>query len=304
VLFRPDERNAGLVVVSTEPGDEARLPGHAGGHCIFWDHDLAISRQYTAVPPDAVPGARYTYNAHWLLLDPMLRTIQRLPLSQTAAFLDQVRALRPAPEHGGAPITAPVLTVPRIFEPEFCRALIQLYERGDHTESGFMVERDGKTVAKQDDRFKRRRDCWIDDQAYVTAIKQRLSYRLFPEIFKAFQFRPAFIERYIVACYDAATGGFFRPHRDNTSGGTAHRQFAVTINLNAEAYEGGDLVFPEFGDRTYRAPTGAAIVFSCSLLHEAQPVTRGRRFAFLPFLSDQAGAATAQANAHLIEDPG
>jgi predicted 2-oxoglutarate/Fe(II)-dependent dioxygenase YbiX len=33
--------------------------------------------------------------------------------------------------------------------------------------------------------------------------------------------------------------------------------------------------------------TGAAIVFSGSLLHEALPVTRGRRFVVLGFLSGE-----------------
>jgi len=70
----------------------------------------------------------------------------------------------------------------------------------------------------------------------------------------------------------------------------------VTINLNAGDYEGGDLRFPEFGQRTYRAPTGGAILFSCSLLHEATPVTRGRRFAFLPFLYDEDAARLREAN--------
>jgi hypothetical protein len=50
----------------------------------------------------------------------------------------------------------------------------------------------------------------------------------------------------------------------------------VTINLNAEEYDGGDLRLPEFGRQAYRAPTGGAVVFSCSLLHEALPVTRAR----------------------------
>ena len=84
--------------------------------------------------------------------------------------------------------------------------------------------------------------------------------------------------------------GHFRPHRDNTTKGTAHRRFAVTINLNADEYEGGDLCFPEFGPRTYRAATGGAVVFSCSLLHEARPVTLGKRYAFLPFLYDDEAA--------------
>ena len=66
--------------------------------------------------------------------------------------------------------------------------------------------------------------------------------------------------------------------------------FACTMNLNAEDYEGGDLRFPEYGRQTYRAPTGGVVVFSCSLLHEALPVTKGRRYAFLPFLYDDAAA--------------
>jgi predicted 2-oxoglutarate/Fe(II)-dependent dioxygenase YbiX len=75
----------------------------------------------------------------------------------------------------------------------------------------------------------------------------------------------------------------------------------VTINLNAGDYEGGDLVFPEYGARTYCAPTGGAIVFSCSLLHQAMPVTKGRRFAFLPFLYDDAGAKLREENAKYLE---
>jgi predicted 2-oxoglutarate/Fe(II)-dependent dioxygenase YbiX len=114
---------------------------------------------------------------------------------------------------------------------------------------------------------------------------------------RAFQFDPTRIERWLVACYNGdGEGGHFRAHRDNTTKGTAHRKFAVTINLNAEDYDGGDLRFPEFGRRLYRAPTGGAVVFSCSLLHEALPVTRGKRYAFLPFLYDDAAARLRERN--------
>ncbi|HEX3065321.1 MAG TPA: 2OG-Fe(II) oxygenase, partial [Dongiaceae bacterium] len=61
-----------------------------------------------------------------------------------------------------------------------------------------------------------------------------------------------------------------------------------------------DLVFPEFGVLTYRPPTGDAVVFSCSLLHEALPVTRGRRYAFLPFLYDEAAARVRRANQQYV----
>ena len=60
--------------------------------------------------------------------------------------------------------------------------------------------------------------------------------------------------------------------------------------------EARDLVFPEFGRRTYRAPVGGAIVFSCGALHEVTPIARGRRYAFLPFLYGEADAALRVAN--------
>ena len=128
--------------------------------------------------------------------------------------------------------------------------------------------------------------------------------RLVPQIKRAFQFDATRMERYLISAYDADTGGYFRPHRDNTTLGTAHRRFAVSINLNAEDFEGGDLRFPEFGQRTYRPPTGGAVVFSCSLLHEATPVTNGTRYCILPFLYDDAAAQIRLANAQHLADEG
>ena len=64
----------------------------------------------------------------------------------------------------------------------------------------------------------------------------------------------------------------------------AHRRFACSINLNSEAFEGGGLIFPEFGGQEYSPRTGEALVFSSSLLHLAQPVSKGTRFALLSFL--------------------
>jgi predicted 2-oxoglutarate/Fe(II)-dependent dioxygenase YbiX len=103
------------------------------------------------------------------------------------------------------------------------------------------------------------------------------------------------MERYIVSCYTAEDAGHFRPHRDNTTSGTAHRRFAVSVNLNSD-FDGGNLSFPEYGPRGYKVPTGGAVVFSCSLLHAVSPVTRGRRYAFLPFLYDEAAARVREAN--------
>ena len=131
--------------------------------------------------------------------------------------------------------------------------------------------------------FKQRYDYRIEDEEIRRACVTRIHDRLTPEIYKAFQFRVNRMERYIVACYDAAQGGHFKAHRDNTTKGTAHRRFAVSLFLNTGEYEGGMLRFPEFGSHLYTAPAGGAVVFSCSLLHQAMPVTKGQRFMFLPF---------------------
>jgi predicted 2-oxoglutarate/Fe(II)-dependent dioxygenase YbiX len=125
-----------------------------------------------------------------------------------------------------------------------------------------------------------------------------------PQIRRAFQFNPTRIERYIVACYDEADRGFFAAHRDNTTRGTAHRRFAVTINLNTGEYEGGELCFPEYGPQTYVAPAGGAVVFSCSLLHEARPVTKGVRYASLPFLYDEDAAKVRAENLRFLGNSG
>ena len=149
----------------------------------------------------------------------------------------------------------------------------------------------GRTVVVPVPGMKRRRDCLVAEGGLMAAIRTRLALRLLPEIKRAFQFDATRIERYLIGCYDAAQGGGFQSHRDDTVPGTAHRRFAVSINLNAEEHEGGELGFPEYGGGRYRPPTGAAVVFSCALLHEALPVTAGRRYAFLPFLYDEAAAA-------------
>jgi len=131
---------------------------------------------------------------------------------------------------------------------------------------------------------KRRRDYLIkDDPELIRQLQMRISRRIFPEIQKAYSFKVAHIERYMISCYSADELGHFCAHRDNTTAATAHRRFAVSINLNSE-FEGGEISFPEYGLRAYKPPPGGAVVFSCALLHAVSQVAIGRRYAFLPFL--------------------
>ena len=283
-----DERRCFFGVVSDAEqfaGAVNDLPG------IRWLHDVdgGIQRLYE------LPGPA------WVVIDPSLRVLFSSPLAQTDAVMARVAALGPVDDHAGVEMHAPVLNAPRIFEPAFCRTLIDAYDAVGGAPSGFMREIDGRTVLVSDPNHKRRSDVTIEDEALRDAARARINRRLLPLIKQAFQYEPTRMERYLVACYEAEGGGWFRPHRDNTTRGTAHRRFAVSINLDAEAHDGGDLRFPEFGGRTYRPPTGGAVVFSCSLLHEATPVTAGRRYAFLPFLYDEEGARIREANAAFVD---
>lgn len=71
------------------------------------------------------------------------------------------------------------------------------------------------------------------------------------------------------------------------------RPTAVSLFLNSE-FEGGEISFPEFGTRSYKPPSGGAVVFSCGLLHAVSHVTEGCRYAFLPFLYDEEAAKQQQ----------
>lgn len=281
-----DDVRASFFGVSVDAKDRHRpdaqqsLPGLRH----FMDADRAISRQYGVM--FSSPRGE-VHRPCWMLLDPMLRQIASWPLQEGEAVMDMLRDLL----NGGAPeLAAPVLMIPRVFEPELCRRLINYYEQGNPIDSGYMVQRDGKTVGVIDYGHKRRYDCHIEDAGLREEVAERIKRSIVPMIKRAYQFDATRIERWIVCCYDAEVGGHFRPHRDNTTSGTAHRKFACTINLNAEEFEGGGLRFPEFGRTVYRPATGGAVLFSCSLLHEAMPVTQGRRYAFLPFFYDDAAA--------------
>ena len=287
-----DDEFACFFGVTVDPRDEAsgRIAQRLPGRRFFLDYDKAVSRKYGALDREG------RYAPHWLVLDRELRIVRRFPLADGEAALDLLAALVAT----ASETPAPVLTVPRIFEPELCRELIALHQKDGGSESGYAQDRGGKTVNILDPGFKRRRDYAIEDELLQRHLLMRINRTLVPAIARGFQFTATRIERHLVASYEEGAG-HFRAHRDNTTRGTAHRRFAVTINLNSDEYEGGDLCFPEFGRRTYRAPTGGAVVFSCSLLHEAKPVTMGRRYAYLPFLYDDDAAAIREANLDAVE---
>jgi predicted 2-oxoglutarate/Fe(II)-dependent dioxygenase YbiX len=174
---------------------------------------------------------------------------------------------------------APVLVLPRVFEPDFCSQVIRLWQKGDHHDSG-VSSRYGNVGVLE---LKRTEDYMVVEPMMQKAISDRLAWRIGPELIKVFAFDREFsFDAHVVLSYSAEGKHFFGAHRDNGAPTTADRAFAVSLNLNDD-YEGGELVFPEYAGVKVSPPAGAAAVFSCSVLHRALPVTSGRRFVLTTF---------------------
>lgn len=284
-------RDAAFWGVSVDRDDKTArgLANSEPGVRYFWDFDCAVSRLFGLADADYFQPAIF-------LIDPAFRIAMAEPLEETPAVLGRLdEALAEAPALADT-LFAPILTLPRIVEPELCATLIDYFRRGSPKRSGFAADVDGRTVELFNPALKRRTDVTIEDEGLIAALRERLERRLFPMVKRAFGCEARHIERYLICRYGSEDRGFFFPHRDDVTAGSAHRKFAVSLSLNAEDHEGGELVFPEFGLRTYRPPTGGATVFSCNLLHAATPVTRGERFVVVPFLFDDAGERLRQAN--------
>ena len=206
-----------------------------------------------------------------------------LEKSLPASILEFFGELPPQQEPMSMSVNAPVLIMPNLLDSGMCEELITLWKEGEHEESKVTSVVGHKEVTRKHTKVKKRRDFRIMDPGLQKVLQQTIGRRIAPELEKVFHFEGFRFDRFVVVCYDSKRGDYFRVHRDNLSPSTADRAFALTLNLNVEEYTGGELVFPEYGLHKYQPKSGGGIVFSCSLLHEALPVTRGRRFALLTF---------------------
>jgi predicted 2-oxoglutarate/Fe(II)-dependent dioxygenase YbiX len=272
------------VVAESGSGPEIALEARFPSIVFLWDGD-EMARAFGA-------------ERSWVILDPMLRVVDVAPLDEADRMLARLRGSL-QPREPSQP--APILTLAHVFEPALCAHLVACFEQSGGKDSGFMQDVGGKSVENFDNSWKRRRDFHLTDPRLIANLRARIGRRICPEIKKAFQMRPTRIERDLVACYDAATGGHFGPHRDDTGRSVAHRRFAVSINLNAD-FEGGEISFPEYSPRTFKAAPGTAVVFSASILHEVSRLTRGRRYVFLTFLFDEEAERVRQANLRAVQE--
>lgn len=101
-----------------------------------------------------------------------------------------------------------------------------------------------------------------------------------------------------------ATGGFYRPHRDRSTGtpGTRDRAVSVVIFVNGREggsrYEGGALrIYGRLGEGPLAGvgldmepDAGTLVAFRSEWLHEVTPVTSGQRFTIVTWFPAASGA--------------
>jgi peroxiredoxin/predicted 2-oxoglutarate/Fe(II)-dependent dioxygenase YbiX len=253
---------------------------------LFSDREGIILPQLLAAVPPSFPETKpFEPGFATFVLDPnqrVLGALQRPPAERHAAQALELLAAWAKPDGPRHVLSraAPVLTLPDVFEPELCRTLIQAWEH-EHQEGG--VSDGSKNLL--DPGKKRNLEHVVMDPALSRRIGQTLARRIGPELAKAFNYRAPFrLEGLTVLSYRADRRDFFGVHRDNVRQ-TRQRRFAISLNLNDD-FEGGELRFPEYGPHTYAPRAGSALVFSCALLHEALPVTRGQRWVLTTFFCD------------------
>jgi predicted 2-oxoglutarate/Fe(II)-dependent dioxygenase YbiX len=280
-------RGAYMAAISSDPADRGHETVRQLDPLIpvVEDHDGALVRQLGLVFEEGgarrmVPTVIVTDEALCVLA--IVRPLQPGVTAQTVL---QALDRTPASEAARPGLHPPVLTIPRVLGPDLCRRLMRQWEDGGNVDSGYVMPGSGGRLTEYlDPARKVRRDHVVAaDSALYRELRMLVGRRVVPMIRRAFHFEVSRVERFCIACYDAGDRGHFLRHRD-FDGPASHRNFAMTLNLNAGEYEGGELRFPEYGNAAYAPASGDAVVFSGYLMHEAAPVTAGRRFALLSFL--------------------
>jgi len=95
--------------------------------------------------------------------------------------------------------------------------------------------------------------------------------------------RPKVVHPILVSCYEA--GMSYGIHTDDALMATQQQlmrsDISFTLFLSSpEEYEGGDLIIESTeGERVYKLPAGAMILYPSSTLHRVETVTKGIRYA-------------------------
>ena len=299
--------NIGVLVVNgkTVAANAADAERHNIAFPLLSDADGKVSGMYGLPPPTGTAVVAPTL----ILLNVNFRVVAVLHPQPRQDVVGEIvarfaRAI-PAIEPREIETHAPVLLIPGVLERDLCSRLIDLWESGGNRASGVNRSGSGKIKIGDNPSMKIRRDHYITDPAITRELGQKFRRRVVPEIFKAFKHRATYLHNLKVGCYESQSHGYFRAHRDGVNPLQMNRRWGMSINLNTDEYDGGHLRFAEYGPHLYRPPTGGAVIYAGSLLHEALDVTAGRRFVLLSFLcgDEEAGALDAHFRKHGEKPP-
>jgi len=294
------QSRAGRPMVLAAPGDVAALPAPPAGSDIGC---YALLTDPSEVPEGwtiAVDGNGAVRTALFgdakkgvCVLDAAFRLAGVFEVPAQAVGFAAGLAAQLAAEERRVQRQAPVAVIERVLEPDLIGDLLRYWDGGEKAKDAVASTAGGNAAAVST--AKRRSDVILNDRTLIERVTGAMGARVIPEIYKTFRSRIVGMEALRIGCYDAAERGEFTRHRDNTTPHTAHRRFAMSLNLtDPSEFEGGAVRFPEYSGALYAPPAGAALIFSCALLHEALPVLSGRRFAMFTFLNDAEGAAAEQ----------
>lgn len=253
VLSDPDHRILSFFENRRKALEGGAWAGNGALACVVTDTNRRIKKIYQDV---STPGH----------VDEVLRFLDTFPEGETRVM-------------GGH---APVLVVPQVLDRETCQRLIRFYEQETRPLTGVTIGQRGSKYDASNTDLKVRRDYFVSEPAIIRDISELFGRRIIPEMMKAFDYKATGFEQLRVGCYEASDSGVFKAHRDNVDpiGG---RRFAMSLNLNTGDYEGGHIRFPEYGPGLYLPEIGDALMFSSLLVHEAMPVTAGRRYVLVTF---------------------
>jgi hypothetical protein len=191
-----------------------------------------------------------------MLLDGNQRAIAvREPASGQADWVLAMLKSQPASAGQRLGATAPILLLPGVLEGEDCAQLRR------------QIQESGPTHGTAP----------IADPALAQRIGKLLLRRIGPEVEKVFGIDDFVIESAMLRWDAAEPAATLDRKREIDDPAVQGRSFFLILDLAEDAYEGGEIRFPEYAAHSYRPGSGGAIVFSGTLLRELAPTGKGRR---------------------------
>ncbi|MBV8748288.1 MAG: 2OG-Fe(II) oxygenase [Candidatus Eremiobacteraeota bacterium] len=169
----------------------------------------------------------------------------------------------------------------RLLEPSDCAELIAKAEQVPNWHEALSYK-EGEQELVVDESVRKNRVLQERDAARLFAPYRDAFERKFAKFLARDRENFFLLSLLVINCYEP--GGHFHAHVDALATHHRYRRYSVVCYLNDDFVDGGT-AFPTL-QQTYRPATGQALLFPSYYLHEARPVTAGRKYVFVFFLCD------------------